>query len=67
VKIETKQLNANYKLAFKSVQAAQDWVTAVVGYQKEERQAREQVFVRQVELASLLEKGLEGVVDMEKH
>jgi len=36
-----------------------------VGYQKEERQAKEQVFVRQVELASVLEKGLEGVVDME--
>jgi len=37
VKIATKQLEANYNLACKSVQAAQDWVTAVMGYQKEER------------------------------
>jgi len=65
VKIVTKQLETNYKLACKSVQAAQDWVTAVMGYQKEEKQAREQVFARQIELVSVLEKGAEGVVDME--
>jgi len=65
VKIASKQLEANYKLACKSVQAAQDWVTAVMGYQKEEKPTRDEVFAKQVELVSVLEKGMEGVVDME--
>jgi len=65
VKIATEQLEANYKLALKSVQAAQDWVAAVLGYQKEEKPAGEQVVATQNELVSALEEGVEGVQDVE--
>jgi len=65
MKIATEQLEANYKLAWKSVQAAQDWVTAVLGYQKEEKPAGEQVVAKQKELISALEEGVEGVKDIE--
>lgn len=65
VKIATEQLEANYKLAWKSVQAAQDWVAAVLGYQKEEKPSGEQVVATQNELVSVLEKGVEGVKDIE--
>jgi len=61
VKIATEQLEANYKLAWKSVQAAQEWVAAVLGYQREEKAAGEQVVARQNELVSVLEQGVEGV------
>jgi len=64
VKMATEQLEANYKLAWKSVQAAQDWVAAVLGYQREEKPAGEQVVARQNELVSVLEKGVEGVKDI---
>lgn len=65
VKIASEQLEANYKLAWKSVQAAQDWVAAVLGYQKEEKPAGEHVVAKQNELVSVLEKGAEGVKDIE--
>lgn len=65
VKIATEQLEANYKLAWKSVEAAQDWVAAVMGYQKEEKPSGEQVVATQNELVSVLEKGVEGVKDIE--
>merc|ERR1719397_425278 len=65
MKIATEQLEANYKLAWKSVQAAQDWVAAVLGYQREEKPAGEQVVATQNELVSVLEKGAEGVKDIE--
>jgi len=62
VKMATEQLEANYKLAWKSVQATQDWVAAVLGYQREQT-AGEQVVASQSELVSVLEKGVEGVKD----
>jgi len=65
VKVAAEQLEANYKLAWKSVQAAQDWVAAILGYQKEEKPAGEQVVATQNELVSVLEKGVEGVQDIE--
>jgi len=65
VKVATEQLEANYKLAWKSLQAAQDWVAAVLGYQREEQPAGEQVVATQNELVSVLEKGAQGVKDIE--
>jgi len=64
VKIATEQLEANYKLAWKSVQAAQDWVAAVLGYQNEEKPAGEQVVARQNELVSVLEEGVKDIEDI---
>jgi len=61
VKNATEQLEANYKLASESVKAAQDWVAAVLGYQKEGKPAGEQTVARQIELVNVLESGAEGV------
>jgi len=60
VMIATEQLEANYKMACKSVQAAQDWVAVVLGYQKEEMPVGEQVVAKQIELVSALEMGVVG-------
>jgi len=63
--IATKQLESNYQLACKTVQAAQNWVAAVLGYLKKEKPEREQVVAKQIELVTVLKKGVEGVVDIE--
>lgn len=63
--IATEQLEAKYKLAGKSVQAAQEWVAVVLGYQKEEIPAGQQVVAKQIELVSALEMGVEGVEDIQ--
>jgi len=60
VKIATDQLEANYKLASESLKAAQDWVAAVLGYQKEGKPAGEQIVARQIDLVNALESGAEG-------
>jgi len=65
VMIASQQLEANYKLACRSVQAAQQWVAAVLGYQKEETPTREKVVARQIELVSALENGAKGIIDNE--
>jgi len=61
VKNATEQLEANYKLATESVKAAQDWVTAVLGYQKEGKPAGDETVARQIQLVNVLESGAEGV------
>lgn len=61
VKNAAEQLEANYKFATESVKAAQDWVAAVLGYQKEGKPAGEELVVRQIELVNALESGAEGV------
>lgn len=65
VVIATKQLEENYKLACRSVQAAQQWVAAVLGYQNKETAANQQVVASQIELVSALENGMRGIIDIE--
>jgi len=65
VMVATKQLESNYKLACQTVHAAQEWVAAVLGYEKKEEPKREQVVEKQIELVTVLKKGVEGVVDIE--
>jgi len=60
VKTATEQLEANYKSASASLKAAQDWVAAVLGYQKEGKPAGDQIVARQIELVNALESGAEG-------
>jgi len=60
VKNAAEQLEANYKLASTSLQAAQDWVAAVLGYQKEGKPAGDQIVARQIQLVNALESGAEG-------
>merc|ERR1719419_483303 len=60
VKSATEQLEANYKVASESLKAAQDWVAAVLGYQKEGKPAGDQIVARQIELVNALETGAEG-------
>jgi len=57
VKTATEQLEANYKSASESLKAAQDWVAAVLGYQKEGKPAGDQIVARQIELVDRLEEG----------
>jgi len=65
VMIATEQLEVNYKLACKSVQAAQNWVAVVLGYQKKEIPAGEHIVAKQIELVSALEMGVEGLDDVQ--
>jgi len=65
VVIATQQLEANYKLACRSLQAAQQWVAAILGYQKEATPASEQVVASQIELVSALENGAKGIIGNE--
>jgi len=65
VMIATQQLEANYKLACRSLQAAQQWVAAILGYQKEATPASEQVVASQIELVSALENGAKGIIGNE--
>jgi len=62
--IATEQLEANYKYACRSVQAAQDWVSVILGYQKEEIPVGKEVVAKQIELVSALEMGVELVADI---
>jgi len=61
VKNATEQLEASYKLASQSVKAAQDWVAAVIGYQKDGKSAKDQTVAMQSELVEILKSGAEGV------
>jgi len=60
VKSATERLDANYKSASASLKAAQDWVAAVLGYQKEGKPAGDQIVARQIQLVNALESGAEG-------
>jgi len=59
VKNATEQLEANYKLASDSVTAAQDWVTSILGYQKEGKPGGDKIIENQLELVAFLESGAE--------
>jgi len=60
VKNAADQLEANYKIACDSVKAAQDWVAAVLGYQKDGKPDGDELVLRQIELVNNLESGAEA-------
>jgi len=60
VKNATEQLEASYKIASDSVKAAQDWVSSVMGYQKDGKPPGDKIIENQLELVAILESGAES-------